>query len=173
MDQHFKSVDFIKSASDPCLYIIHSEDKGHHIMVGVHVDNMAVLANNEEEMLEAKKDLKSIFNMKDLGELHHVTGYEIVWDRALQPLHMSQKHYIEGIIEKHQMGNANTVSMPMDPGANLSQTLRETEIAQTDQRLDWPYATSVGSLMWVAMGTHVNISPAMSVIAQYTMNPEV
>ncbi len=38
-------------------------------MAGVYVDNMAILANRKEVMSEVKKDLKSMFNMKYLGEL--------------------------------------------------------------------------------------------------------
>ena len=57
-------------------------------------------------MLRKTKDfLSKNFEMKDLGEATYVVGIEIYRDRSQRILGLSQKSYIEKIMEKLNMGN--------------------------------------------------------------------
>ncbi len=172
MHRRFISIGFKRLHSDPCLYLRIEETAREASLVAVHVDDMAVATDSNTTMAKTKRDLNSVFELKDLGELRHITGYEVTRDRKKGTLHVSQKHYIGKILEKYRMGEANPVGMPMDPGVNLSRSEMSAKYLPKDRKLDWPYAESVGSLMWAATGTRVDIAHATSIVAQYTMDPE-
>ena len=61
--------------SDQCVYIRHIRNK--LIIIRVHVDDMLILASDDEAMAEFKREFSQKFDISDLGELKQIVGFEV------------------------------------------------------------------------------------------------
>lgn len=62
------SLSFTQLHSDPCIYIRCTKNNCLTI-VGVHVDDMALLADSKDDMKKLKEELKQEFDLKDVGAM--------------------------------------------------------------------------------------------------------
>src|SRR6267142_3281687 len=114
-DNKVRKHGFTQLLSDPCVYI-HHDHKGIAIIT-VWVDDLLLFASSEEAMTIMKDNLKSEWQMTDLGEPSKIIGIEItIDDRSVM---ISQKKYIENILIKEGLKRVNPVSMPLDPNTPL------------------------------------------------------
>ena len=66
-----------------------------------------------------KHNLKGLFDITDLGEPNKLVGLEFTRDREHGTLTIRQTQYIESILEKYSMQDANPVSTLLDPNIKL------------------------------------------------------
>ena len=81
---------------------------------------MLIVGKNASRIDKLKKQLSRSFTMKDLGLAKQILGIRIIRDRASKKLHMSQKHYIEKVLERFNMDQAKVVSSPLATHFKLS-----------------------------------------------------
>jgi len=62
-------------------------------------------------MHQLSDDLKAIFDVTDLGELTMIVGIEIMHRKV--SVTISQGQYVDSILKRHGMENANPVLTPM------------------------------------------------------------
>ena len=105
------------------------------------------------------------FEVHDLGEPRYLIGMEITRDHQAGTITLSQRQYILRILEKQQMTDAKPVATPIDPNVTL---LKRTKAPDTCASL--LYATAIGSLMYAAIGTRLDISFAVQTLSQSTQN---
>ena len=75
---------------------------------------MILLATNDLGLLsEIKKFLSNNFEMKDMGEAYYVIGTEIFYDRSQGLLGLSQKAYINKVLERFRMDKCSTSPVPI------------------------------------------------------------
>ena len=100
-----------------------------------------------------KRELENQFEITDLGEPNKLIGIEITRDKENGTLTISQTKYIEAILEKYGLENANSVSTPLDPNIKLEpqQTHNDASI------INGNYASLTGSLMYAAIGTRPDV----------------
>ena len=91
---------------------------------------------------------------------------EVTRDHPAGTVTLSQQQYILRILEKQQMMDAKPVATPIDPNVTL---LKWTKAPDT--RASLLYATAIGSLMYVAIGTRLDISFAVQTLSLFTQNP--
>ena len=87
---------------------------------------------------------------------------------------LSQTHYINALLEKFQLTDANPVHTPMDPNIKLEALVVQHSsgsVQGEDTQITEGYATLIGSLMYLAIGTRPNIAFAVAKLAQFTSNP--
>ena len=69
---------------------------------------------------------------------------------------ISQTHYINSLLQKFGLENLNPVSTPLDPNVKLDGNKDSENIdneREHDSRGSFTYATLIGSLMYLALGT--------------------
>ena len=66
LDSHLKSIDFVQSSNDPCIY---TASEGETLLIGVYVDDIVLAGESSEKISEVKKALSEKFDVKNLGEL--------------------------------------------------------------------------------------------------------
>ena len=114
---------------------------------------------------EVKKQLNIAFKMVDIGPISHYLGLKIERNRVNRTIKLSQSAYIEKVLEKFHMQNANISTTPMKEGSlfrNDSQA-SDKEIKQ--------YQAIVGSIMFAMIETRPDIAFATSVISRHAKNP--
>jgi hypothetical protein len=108
-----------------------------------------LLASSDLGLLhETKKFLSKDFEMKDMGEETYVIGIEIFRDRSCGLLGLSQKQYIERVLERFGMENCSASVAPLQKGDKFSLMQCPQNEWERKQIERIPYAIAVGSLMY-------------------------
>jgi len=147
---------------DPCTYARRSPE-GIEVMA-MWVDNLLLFASNKSLINKLKLKLKSVFEITDLGEPAKIIGIEIKRDRKKGTIMISQKQYIESILQKEGLTDAHPVAMPMDPNVQLQPSEGE------DQDKSNSFASLIGSLMYLAVATRLDIAYAIFRLGLYMVN---
>ena len=162
-------VGYSKSEFDCCIYMEECED-GSHIILMLYVDDMLIAAKNLHEIVRLKALLSKEFDMKDLGAAKKILGREIHRDREKGRLWLTQRSYLEKMIDLFGMTNAKAVSIPLANHLRLSiaQSL-ETE-KDKDEMKSIPCASVVGSLMYAMVCTRPDNAHAAGLVNRFMSN---
>nr|GFB78429.1 retrovirus-related Pol polyprotein from transposon TNT 1-94 [Tanacetum cinerariifolium] len=112
------------------------------------------------------------FDMKDLGPAQKILGMEIIRDKKHGKLFFSQKSYIEKIISRFGTSLAKSVNTHSLANFRLSSACAPQSEAEIEYMSRIPYASAVGSLMYVMVCTRPDIAHAMSVVSRYMAHLE-
>ena len=74
------SLGFNRSNEDPCLYVKKPRD-GQLIMIILYVNDMLIAGHSKKDIVDLKQKLACQFDMKDLGDAHHILGMRVTRDR--------------------------------------------------------------------------------------------
>ena len=117
LDSKLGSIKFERTYSDPCVYVRHAGDSIE--IITVWVDNLLLFTNSKEKMSKLKSELKGLFDITDLGEPNKLVGLEFTRDRDRGTLTICQTQYIESMLERFELEDANTVSTPLELNTKL------------------------------------------------------
>ena len=101
-----KSLGFSPSFSDPSLFL-KPTSSGFHILV--YVDDMILAAHDLRELEDFKKELSQLLKMKDLGELTHYLGMEVIRDREKRTITLTQSAYIQSLLLRFGMADCELI----------------------------------------------------------------
>jgi hypothetical protein len=184
---------FHATVSDPCLFW-KSSRSGQKILLFLFVDDMQVAFDkkDEKEWGESHQLLKDRFNITDLGESKFMLGMRITRDRRAKTIKLDQELYITKALEKFGLDQCKTVPTPGIQTSSKSSTspVRDREGDRhddehdhhhrvdtgTDESSDRPtdlklYQEKVGTLLYAAISTRIDISYAVNKLAQYMVAP--
>jgi transposase InsO family protein len=164
-------IKFTQLRTDYCCYIKHEGDD--FTILVVWVDDIVSMATTDNRNDEIEKDLKANFEIKSLGRPNLLLGMKI--DQADHIITLSQAHYIDALLEKFGLADANPTFTPMDPNVKLDYVVEEGKDegkGKKDERITYGYATLIGSLMYLALGTRPDIAFAVNKLAQFTHDPK-
>jgi hypothetical protein len=114
------------------------------------------------------EQLKSRFELSELGELSFYLGCRITRDRTHRTTYICQDAYIDQLLERFHLTNADPVDTPMEANHKLM-AASDDYIASNNQIQR--YQSMVGGLMWAATQSRPDISYATSVLARYLRKP--
>ena len=151
---------FKVSSFDPCLF--HMKDKGKLCLVGVHVDDSLLVFQDQNRCKELIRFLGTKIKIKDLGEIKHALGIDFVVDA--DGVSLSQKKYVESILETLGFENSNPVPTPASTEDPVATKLSETLLAHSLQKI-------VGMLLWLSVMTRPDIAYSVAKLAQEVSKP--
>ena len=102
------------------------------------------------------------FDMSDLGRMHYFIGIEVV--QTLVSIFISQKKYVQKILNRFQMKNCNSVSIPTEFGMKLAKDHKGKKVNST------LYKQIIGSLLYLTT-TRPYIMYFVSLISRYMEIP--
>jgi hypothetical protein len=117
-------------------------------------------------MKHMKHSIQSEWEVTDLCEPNKIIGIEIMLSAG--QVTISQRKYIESVLEKEGMANANPVGMPLDPNIKLVPNPEDNELNRSNA-----YAKLLGELQYIANFTQPDILYAMNCLGAYTANPSL
>ena len=158
---------FRRLISDPCAY--RREENGHVEILTVWVDDLMLFTNDDAAMTHLIADLREMFEITDLGEPGKIVGIEITINKETGEVKLTQTKYIEALLTKYGLENANGVAVPMDPNIKFE----KPETSSDPQDRSNTYASLIGSLMFIAVATRPDIVFAVFRLASYTANPDL
>ena len=107
--QYMKSINFIQSIADPCIFI--SGEEANLTIIAVYVDDLIIITKTPEAMKKIKESLAARFKMKDLGKLHYCLGISIQYDEEKGHLWMNQRQYIQSLLERYGLAQAKQLAL--------------------------------------------------------------
>ena len=102
---------FIDSLVDKCIYLKVNGSKV--IFVVLYIYDILLASNDLGLLHETKRFLSQNFEMKDLGEASYVIGIEFHKDKKQIILKLSQKAYIEKVLERFKLKNCDEFVAPI------------------------------------------------------------
>ena len=111
--------------------------------------------------------------MKDLGATKQILGKRIIRDKTNGTLKLSQSEYVKKILNRFNMNEAKPVSTPLGSHFKLSKEQSSKIEEERDHMSKVPYASAIGSLMYVMVCTRPNITHAVGVVSRFMSRPRV
>lgn len=109
--------------------------------------------------------------MKDLGVAKQILGMEMHRDMINGKLWLSQHRYLENILTKFRMKDVKPVRNPFSYHFKFSVSLCPREEEEKEYMSHVPYASTVGSLMYVMVCTRPYISHVVGFVNRFMENP--
>jgi hypothetical protein len=163
LNTQLSKLGYNRAYSDPCLYIQKTESDLN--LLTVWVDDILSFSTSTKAMQIAKRDISQTFEVTDLGDPKKLVGIEITRDRKNKRITITQTKYIEAILAKYGLQDANPVRTPLD-----SHTKLEPGEPEQGNRSN-NYASLIGSANFSAVATRPDISFAVNRLASFTANP--
>uniref|UniRef100_A0A1Y1K554 Reverse transcriptase Ty1/copia-type domain-containing protein n=1 Tax=Photinus pyralis TaxID=7054 RepID=A0A1Y1K554_PHOPY len=152
LDEVLKNFGANPTKADPCLYSIGSGEE--LTLIAVYVDDIIVASKNSCIIRGLASHLSEKFETKDLGPIKYCVGIE--FSRGAEGFHAKQTGYINELLNRFGMIEANTVCTPLDLGTKLD----------PDQKI--PFRELLGALTYLSTCTRPDISYAVSYLGQFS-----
>lgn len=154
-DSSLKKFGFNNSHADRCVYVGNVNNNKVYLLL--YVDDGLLLSKSKESLNTVMYELKLNFEIKQCDPKNFV-GLEIKQSEDFIFIHQSK--YIERLLFKYNMQDANCNNIPVDPHTTLE---RSTE--SVDKNI--PYREVVGSLMHLAVVSRPDIMYGVSLVSRY------
>jgi hypothetical protein len=172
LDAFLKQLGFKGTNGDSCLYIKTDENKpATTAMICIYVDDLNIATKDIKTMQVIKKALANRFSMKDLGPLGFYLGVSITRDRQKRTIQLSQQTYVEKMLKTFNLSECKPVSIPLEPGHQLSNAQSPQNEQERKGMASVPYRNAVGSLIYAMVATRPDIAAAVGVVSQFLANP--
>lgn len=155
-DSVLKKFGFVNSKADQCVYVGQYNTKKCYLCL--YVDDGLLFSQDESILGEIVKDLKTIFEIKILKTPGNFVGMQI--EKFKNCIFIHQTKYVEQVLNKFNMNNANINSVPAEPHVKLQKVDGEPE-------KNIPYREAVGSLMHLAIVSRPDIMFAVSLVSRF------
>jgi len=104
------------------------------VILLLYVDNLVLAAPGSDRIDWIRARLQKEFDMTDLGDLKSFLRLQIFRNRQKRTLHLSQRRYIQKILESHGMSNCNPAATPADPHIRLEKSSEDFEATGIDRQ---------------------------------------
>ncbi|XP_059597761.1 secreted RxLR effector protein 161-like [Vitis vinifera] len=111
--------------------------------------------------------------MKDLGDASFVLGIQIQRDRSRGILGLSQRTYIDKVLQRYGMQNSKPGDTPVAKGDKFSLNQCPKNSLESQEMQKIPYASAVGSLMYAQVCTRPDIAYIVGMLGRYLSNPGI
>ena len=135
------------------------------------MDNFLLISDQNELDNQIKTKLNKHFEVKSLGQPSIIIGVKVHQENHL--IEISQTHYINTLLKKYGVQDANPVSTFMDTNIKLDVLEGKASEDNKDQLLiNHGYANLIGSLMYLTIATQPNTAYSVNKLTQYTLAPK-
>ena len=154
------SKDFTTLHQDPCIFI-HNKFES---FISLYVDDIAIFSTDSPHLTTLIKDLKTAFEISDLGEAWFLLGLHIRY--TSYGIALTQERYVTTILSRFGIANSKTVSIPLPKGITLRKGITEQPKEQVTT-----YQSMIGSLMYLVTGTTPDLAYTISLLGQFSSCP--
>ena len=160
LHDHLIENGFTQNEADHCVY---ARQRGSDkVILVIWVDDLIIAASDEDALNDVKVMLSERFKMKDLGQLKHFLGIDFVQSKGC--VKMSQKKYVDQILERFNMQDCKPRATPCEQKLNYSD---DAEVMEEVRK----YREVVGSLIYLATCTRPDLGFVVSKLSHYFSNP--
>jgi hypothetical protein len=129
-------------------------------MFGIHVDDIYSIVDPPEENACFKAELRSKWDISDLGNISFILGITIEHDCGSHSIGLNQTAFIDRLVSRFNLSEAHPIDTPMTQGLQIRHP--DKSIPPDPELLEWikrtPYRELIGSLNYIAIATRSDIS---------------
>ncbi|GJY52940.1 retrotransposon protein, putative, ty1-copia subclass [Tanacetum coccineum] len=107
----------------------------------------------------------------DLGEAAFILGIKIYRDRSKRLIGLGQNAYMDKILKRYKMDNSKRGHIPMQERLDLNKTQGASTPKEVKRMQNVPYASAVGSIMYVVRCTRPDVAFAQNITSRFQQNP--
>lgn len=107
------------------------------------------------------------------GEVAYVLGVKIFRDCSRKLLGLSQETYLKKVLGQFQMNNCKPIDTPIAKGDAIGPEQCPTSPEEIKKMFHYPYANTIGKLMYAVVCTRPNIAYAVGYLDRYQSNPGI
>ena len=159
--EEMRALGFYQSQYDTALFL---DGKGAY--VAIYVDDLHIIGPSLKVIEELKTRLAQRFKMTDLGPTSHYLGMEVNMSKGAVTI--TQKTYVEKILQSHQMSDCNPSLTPMIEGLSLQPAPSNFIPDPADVTA---YKRFIGSVQWLACQTRPDIIQTIAKLSQHNVKP--
>ena len=151
--------------SDWCMYCRNTETGT--VIFAIHVDDIFSIAHPPEENARFKAELRSKWDISDLGPVRFALGIGIKRDLENRSILLFQTAFIDHLIKCFNLSEAHPADTPMVQGLHIR--CPDKSMPVDPEVTTWmdntPYWELVGSLNYIAVATRPDIAFAVGCLA--------
>ena len=159
---------FMQTFADAGVYVYHQRKGDGPLIIILYIDDITIMGPYLKDVKQLKLDLSKCYEITNLGEISSYLGICITRDRSKKRLDIDQSGYIKDLLDCFNMADANPHKTPLPAGADVHLIKNIGKASESDIK---HYQSLIGSLLYVQIGTHPDISFAVSQLVQYASNP--
>ena len=133
----------------------------------MYVDDFLLASNTMGTLKSLKQLLFKEYDVKDLGEVKTIIGWQITRDLAMGTMKIDQSAFIRDLVIEEGLTDCNAPVMLMKAGSAIemldSDDYEETELLE--------YQRLIGKLMYLACGTRPDIAFAVGQLSKHNADP--
>ncbi|KAL0117638.1 hypothetical protein PUN28_008790 [Cardiocondyla obscurior] len=118
-----------------------------------------------------KSKMKAMFKMVDLGQINNVLEISVQREGTTGRIYLSQKKYIEDLIEKFDIKQAKEASTPIKPNLKITKEASPSTEEERQEMKNRPYRELIGGLIYLANATRPDISFAAATLSRFCTDP--
>ena len=133
----------------------------------LYVDDMLVAGSSMKEVQQVKDDLRSGFDMKDLGAARKILGMNIVRDRKAGRIWLGQSDYILRMLKRFKVDNLKETATPLAQHFKLSMDQKPKNEKERKEMELISYVNIIGSVMYAMICTRPDIAHVVSLTSRF------
>jgi hypothetical protein len=149
--------------------VFYSFITGSVVYLIIYVDDILVASSSDQALLTAKKSLRALYTIKDLGEAEYFLGVKIEMEHNRPKL--SQQSYVHSVLERYGMQDCKPFISPMVQASDLMSKSPRSD-SEASRMTGVPYREAIGSLLYLSVRTRPDISVAVSVLSKNVQEPK-
>ena len=161
-------IGFSVSGADPGVFL--ARERGHILILAVHVDDCVIIGSSPELIKDFKMKLNNRYALMDLGPVQWLLGIKVMRNCEVRIISLSQEGYIALILERFSLQGAKAVDTPMLPLVSYSKWDCPANDTKGEHMARVPYREVIGSLMYASITTCPDITFAVSTLSQFLNN---
>ena len=167
--QYLQSLSYTLSRLDGGFFMFYNKEKNTRLILSIYVDDI-LLIGTRSLIAQMKEEMCNRFEMHDLGKAATYLSLNIeqMPDKSIL-LHQAQ--YIDTVLRRFKMDEANSVSTPLDSKARLIKRKDDSEDPADEACDKEQYQSMLGSVMYLMTGTRPDIAFAVGVLSRFSHNP--
>eukprot|EP00961_Rhodomonas_salina_P039047 524911-Rhodomonas_salina.1 len=138
------------------------------VLLSLFVDDLLCATNSESLYKLFLSDLQKKFNLSDQGDQSFYLGVAVDHNLGTGVTTLSQKQFVQTLLERFNMVVCKPVSMPSEPNSHL---VRGDQPQNPDKTVVLDYQLLIGRLMYLSCFTLPDISHTVNQCAKFMSNP--
>ena len=143
------------------------QSKEKTTLVSVYVNDFLLASNNADTLETVKRELGKEYNVKDLGEVKTIIGWQITRNPSTQTLKIDQSSFIRDLVIEENLTNCNSNIIPMKAGSAI-EMIKHDDYEDIEIK---PYQHLIDKLMYLACGTRPDIAFIVGLLSRHNADP--
>jgi Reverse transcriptase (RNA-dependent DNA polymerase) len=134
-------------------------------MVVLYVDDLLIAGSTKNMVTQLESIFEAKYNMKKLNAIEQLLGMEIFYNKLRNTIHITQKQYIEYIVESFRKYGISKYRTPMDERQHYFKSQVPKEGSPEALLIETlPFRELIGSLLWVLNGTRPDVTYSVNTL---------